>query len=199
MASIGAQTGFFWQTLWDLPDNADLKNLRKDPNVLMQGDQVVIPDLRKKQESRSDGARYKFKKKGVPEKLRIKLLDADKKPRANMAYTLYIDGVPQTGTTSATGEINVSIPPDAQQGKLVLDADKDNPYFLNLGHLNPTSTVSGAKSRLANLGYYSGPLDENWDDSATAAMNSFQKDNNLPVTNELDDATRSKLQDKHGH
>ncbi len=199
MSSIGEKFGFYWETLWNLPENADLKNTRKNPNVLMAGDKVTIPDLRTKDETRQDGAKYKFMRKGVPEKLRLKLLDSDKKPRANVAYKFFIDGNPRTGKTSAEGEIIQAIPPDAQEGQAGPDGDDAHPIMLNLGYLNPIATISGFKSRLSNLGYYSGPMDETWDDAAKAAMNSFQKDNQLPLTDTIDDATRSKLQSTHGH
>jgi N-acetylmuramoyl-L-alanine amidase len=51
ISSIAHETGFFWETLWNHPDNAKLKQLRKNPNALLPGDVVSIPDQRVKQES----------------------------------------------------------------------------------------------------------------------------------------------------
>ena len=47
---------FYWQTLWNLPENAALKTLRKNQNVLMAGDTLHIPDLTVKQETRPTDA-----------------------------------------------------------------------------------------------------------------------------------------------
>ena len=199
ISSIAMENGFFWQTLWNLPDNATLKENRQDPNVLLADDQVTIPDLRVKQVSKSDGAQYTFMRKGVPEKLRLLLLDADQKPRGGLPYRIVIDGLSKTGKTSSKGEIVESIPPDAQEAQLILDGDTANALTLNLGHLNPVTTTSGVKSRLANLGFFTGDIDDNWDDAATQALNAFQKANGLPATANVDDGTRSQLLNSHGH
>lgn len=33
-----------WKTLYESPDNADFRALRKDPNIIYPGDQLIIPD-----------------------------------------------------------------------------------------------------------------------------------------------------------
>ncbi|MGC9973362.1 MAG: LysM domain-containing protein [Bryobacteraceae bacterium] len=42
MSSIADQYGFFWETLWNHERNAQLKERRKNPNVLMAGDPAVL-------------------------------------------------------------------------------------------------------------------------------------------------------------
>lgn len=74
ISSIAFEHGFFWETLWNDSSNADLKSKRKDPNVLMEGDIVHIPDLRLKKESGATEQKHKFKLKGVPAKLKLKLM-----------------------------------------------------------------------------------------------------------------------------
>ena len=49
--SIAAANGFLWDILWNHGDNATLKQLRKDPNVLFPGDTIVIPDKTQRIES----------------------------------------------------------------------------------------------------------------------------------------------------
>jgi hypothetical protein len=44
MASIAAESGFSWEFLWARPQNQQLRALRKNPNVLMEGDEVFIPE-----------------------------------------------------------------------------------------------------------------------------------------------------------
>ena len=111
MSSIAMENGFFWQTLWNLPENADLKKLRKNPNVLLEGDVVVIPDLRIKQQPCADGAKYTFVRKAVPETLRMVLKDSQQRPRTNLDYIIVIDGDARRGKTDVNGQLTESIPP----------------------------------------------------------------------------------------
>jgi len=199
MSSIAYERGFFWQTLWDDSSNAELKTKRKNPNVLLDGDIVHIPDLTVKQEPGATEATHKFRRKSVPEKLRMKLLDANNKPRANLDYIIIIDGDSRRGQTDGMGELKEGIPPNAKAGKLILGGDTAHPITLNLGHLNPISEVSGLKARLVNLGFYGGPIDDNLDDATVQAIRSFQTKQGLPVTGAADDATTAQLQKLHGH
>ncbi|HEV7925628.1 MAG TPA: peptidoglycan-binding domain-containing protein [Verrucomicrobiae bacterium] len=199
ISSIAYENGFFWKTLWNLSQNAGLKSKRKNPNVLLAGDIVHIPDLRIKQEPGATEKRHKFRLKGVPEKLRMKLLDANHKPRANLDYIIIIDGNSRRGTTDGNGELIESIPPNAKSGKIVLAGDNTHPITLSLGHLDPISEVSGLKSRLLNLGFYKGPIDGNFDDATKQAICAFQTKQGLPVTGVADDATTAQLQKAHGH
>ena len=211
MSSIAYAHGFFWQTLWNDGANAALKAKRKNPNVLMTGDIVHIPDLTIKQEPGATETRHKFMLKGVPEIFRMKLLDADHQPRANLEYTIIIEGNARKGTTDGNGELKESIPPDAHSGKLLVPTPPDKsgkpipgrPKFqvmiLNLGTLNPVTEISGIKSRLTNLGFYKGPIDENLDDDTKRALRAFQRRKGLPVTGNPDDATQAQLLKIHGH
>ncbi len=206
MSSIAYSHGFFWQTLWNLSENAGLKAKRKNPNVLMTGDIVHIPDLTVKRESGATETTHKFTLKGVPEKLNIQLLDFDHKPRPNLGYVIVIDGNSRRGKTDANGVVTEGIPPNAMSGKLTFAAPPDHTgkaknqvMILQLGALNPISEVSGLKARLANLGFYKGPIDENLDAAAKKAIGAFQRKKGLPVTGVADAATRQKLQDLSGH
>ncbi len=213
MSSIAYAHGFFWQTLWNLGENAALKTQRKNPNVLMTGDMVHIPDLTVKQEPGATEQQHKFMLKGVPEKLNLQLLDYSHKPRPNLDYIITIDGNSRRGKTDGNGKLTESIPPNAMAGKLtfaapaVLDKSgnplpgkpKNQVLILQLGNLNPISEVSGLKARLANLGFYKGPIDENLDPATKLAISKFQAKKGLPVTGVADDATVQKLQAVHGH
>ena len=68
-----------------------LKAKRKDPNLLFPGDEVFVPDLDLKQESRPVDARHKFKLKGEQVKFKLQLLMMGE-PRNNEPYTLVVDG-----------------------------------------------------------------------------------------------------------
>ena len=77
MVSIAEQYGFFWETLWNHPNNKDLRGLRHDPTVLLLDDEVFVPDRTPKDYVRPTGARHTFKVKNVPAKLNLRLLDLD--------------------------------------------------------------------------------------------------------------------------
>jgi hypothetical protein len=82
ISSIAEEYGFFWRTIWNDPQNAELKRKRKDPNLLMPGDEIFIPDKTVKTETGATEQRHKFVKKGVPAKLRIKILKRPTEERA---------------------------------------------------------------------------------------------------------------------
>lgn len=213
MASIAYENGFLWQTLWNLPENAALKAKRKNPNVLMTGDVVHIPDLTIQSVPAATDMGHVFVLKSVPEKLHLKLLDYNNQPRPNLDYVIAIDGQLRKGKTDASGMINESILPNAKQakltfaapqysfasGKLVPAKPKNKTMTLQLGHLNPISELSGLKARLANLGFYKGPIDENLDDKTGQAISAFQSSQGMTVTGAADDATQQKLLGLHGH
>jgi hypothetical protein len=212
MSSIAYENGFFWKTLWNHPSNADLKSKRKNPNVLMEGDVVFIPDLTVRQEPGATEMQHKFVLKAVPEIFKMKLLDAYHKPRPNVPYVLVIEGNAQRGTTDANGQLQTPIPPNARTGKLTFAPahatdNKGKPIsgrpqqqvmILQLGNLDPISETSGVQSRLANLGFYRGSADGNTDDALKLAICAFQRRKKLPVTGIADDATKAVLQQVHG-
>ncbi len=198
VSSIAFQHGFYWQTLWNHPNNSDLRTLRKDPNVLAENDQIFIPDLRLKTEDRPTDAKHSFVRKGCPAKLKLRLM-TNKKPRANVPYTLVIDGKFYKGQTDAEGRIEQAIPPNASQGKLVLTTNGvAEEHDLILGDLDPLDKISGIKDRLVNLGYDCEKDGDAITDKFQQALSSFQADNQLPQSGELDDATRQKIKQIHG-
>ncbi len=229
ISSIAKENGFFWQTLWDHADNAQLKSDRKDPNVLMPDDPVAIPEKEEKLESRASDARHKFVLKGVPAKLRLRLTKLKKKdpkpsnakpgddsvaedppyepyhpeyePRANVPYQLDIDGVVTTGTTDGDGRINVSLPPEAQQGRIYLNRGQSDEEVipLALGHMDPISTTTGVRKRLKNLGFFCAEAGDDITPDLEAALRKFQEAKELTVDGKINDATRDKLKDAHGN
>src|SRR5208282_5132565 len=161
--SIAFEHGFFWQTLWNDGANASLKSKRKDPNVLMEGDVVRIPDRRPKQDSVATEQRHRFCLKGVPSKLRLVVLENDK-PLASEPYLLDIDGQLSKGRTAADGSVELGIPPNARNGRLIVSEGLNQRiYRLDLGGLDPATEVSGVKGRLRNLGYPVASVDDQLD------------------------------------
>ncbi|MHC4416894.1 MAG: peptidoglycan-binding domain-containing protein [Planctomycetota bacterium] len=75
ITSIAQRSGFFWETVWDHSENAELKRARQDPNVLLPGDVVHVPDIEVKEEDGNTEARHRFRLKGVPAKLRLRIVE----------------------------------------------------------------------------------------------------------------------------
>ena len=199
LASIALDAGVRWQTLWDHPRNAELRRLRKDPSVLLPGDQVLIPEQPFRSEACQTGSSYRFVCKGTIQRLQLIMLTEDGQPRRGIKYTLSIDGVETSGTTDADGTIACSIRANARQGTLVLhEPNQDEPYELLLGHLDPLSVTSGAQARLNNLGFRCGEVDGVIGPRTRHAIRCFQASRSLVVTGELDEATRNALAEAHG-
>jgi N-acetylmuramoyl-L-alanine amidase len=197
MASIAAKHRFEWETLWNLAENADLKNARNDPYVLYPGDEVFIPDIQIQEIPCQTDKRHYFVLKNNREQLRIVLTDEDDKPIAGESYVLEIDGETRLeGQTDSSGAIKEAIPPDAVKGRLLVgDGDAQREYFIGLGHIDPVEKLSGAQGRLLNLGYYDGVVDGIPGPLTTTALLLFQEKYNLPPTGENDKATQAKLKE----
>jgi hypothetical protein len=184
MESIAVQFGFQWEDLWNHPDNSDLRQLRQDPNVLLPGDIVTIPDLTPRVENCITDQLHKFVLQVPSSKLVILLKDFDK-PRAGEQYVLTVGGQMVSGTTDSTGKLEEVISPRAQNGRLLVGPPgAQEEFVLKLGHVDPIETPSGVAARLRNLGH--------------PTLGEFQRKYGLPVTDKPDDATIAKLRDRYG-
>jgi N-acetylmuramoyl-L-alanine amidase len=211
MSSIAEAHGFFWETLWKLSENLDLKAARKNPNVLLAGDRVFIPEKRIKEESCPTEQKHKFKKKGAPCKLKIRILEPEKpsgdegpdgkgaqnKPRANVPYLINIDGKLEDGKTDGDGIVEITVPPGAKKGTLKLEPGTPNEvqYKLKLGGLDPIEETSGMQARLNQLGFNCGPVDGKVSARLKQVIKEFQQSAGLNMSGEMDDATRAKLRE----
>ena len=197
--SIATERGLRWETIWNHPRNADLRAARNDPNVLLPGDQLFVPDIQLRQEQGQTEQRHRFKKKGTPGRLRIRILDEGHRPLANAPYTLSIDGRLSNGHLDGDGFLNVVIPPDARSGRLTVGTPPDTMgYELQLGHLDPIDRVSGVQARLNDLGFFCGPPDGTLNESTRAALRAFQEKYQLTVDGNLGQQTKQKLREVYG-
>ncbi len=193
ISSLAEAHGLNWQTLWD--HNPELKALRKNPNALQPGDEILIPSLRLRYESRPTDQRHKFVRKGVPAKFRL-ILERFDEPLANKRWILSVDGQIHSGTTDSKGLLEIALPPEASSGHLVVP-EEDLEYDLSFGYLDPSDAISGAQARLENLGFYEGGITGEMDDDTRDGILMFQTAHGLPATGELDDRTRTELEQRH--
>lgn len=196
ISSIAFEHGFFADTIWNHPNNAELKKKRKDLNILMPGDIVFIPDKRIKELSEPTNQVHKFKCKNTPEKFKLQLL-INGEPRADETYELEIDDLKFSGKTDSQGRLEQSTPPDAKNGKLIL-ANGTEVYELQFGKLNPSDEISGVQGRLRNLGLYFGPIDGIMSDELEEAIQEFQFTKNIEPDGKLTPATTAALKQDYG-
>jgi len=204
-----------YRTIWDAPQNAALKEKRKNPNILFPGDELFIPDREIKEESRPTEKRHKFQREGQELKLRIVLTDLKNKPLQGLECVLAIEGDPKEITTGGDGELGEDISEQATGGKL-LDKGKPGPAFrlqrefpVKIGDLEPVDKLSGQIARLNNLGYcafelLNRPFTDAEEESVRkepqflSAVEEFQCDFNLKVDGVCGPRTQAKLTDEHG-
>ena len=188
--SIAYDRGFFGDTIWDHPNNKDLKDKRTNPNVLLPGDNVYIPDKRLREYSETTNQVYKYKCKNTPKELRIQLKFLET-PLKDVEYTLDIDGKEQKGKTDGEGWLKQKIVPNAKTAKLKL-ADGIE-FDLRLGHLDPSDELAGVQERLQTLGLYAGPISGKHDEETKASLKVFQLTHDLEATGEADENTKKSL------
>lgn len=204
ISSIAMKTGHFWEKIWNDAANEELKEVRKDPNLLLPGDRVTIPEKTEKQEPGETEQRHRFERKGEPSQINM-VIEENGEPRANQPYELVVDDrLTRTGTTDPNGRLIENIPGISKRAVLKVGPPEEGPaddivtYDLDLGAVYPITELAGVQQRLENLGYAPGPIDGEWGPRTAQALRDFQEDNDLPVTGELDDATRDKLEEVHG-
>ncbi len=202
LSQISEKYGFLdYRTIWDHPGNADLKALRKTPNVLLPGDTVHIPDKLKKQESRATGQLHHFQVPSQRLFLHLVLKDWANQPLADTECELQLEGKAIPLKTDAAGRIKVPIPITEADATLTFK-DPMVPFDLlipiKIGHLDPVDSASGQMARLSNLGYITRPLEDVDDIVMGRTVQEFQCDAGLPVTGNCDAATQGKLKEMHG-
>jgi N-acetylmuramoyl-L-alanine amidase len=174
--SIAYEFGFFPKTIWDHPNNSFLKELRKDPGILLDGDKVFVPENGQKSISVKSDMKASFKLKGVPARLHIKFYDFKGEALANSHYKLDVDGKIIEDKLNNEGLLDISISPNAKKATIIIGNELSAiKYEINLGYLNPLDTTSGVKARLNNLGYNCGEENEEFDMLTQMAILSFQK------------------------
>lgn len=197
VSSIAMDTGHFWQTIWEDSGNREVRQVRRDPNVLLPGDRLVIPEKRRKDETGQTEQRHRFVRRGSPEILQVRFEDEEKAPYMNQPYTIQIDGVSRDGWTDGDGAVRESIPPNARSVKIRF-TELDEEYEFGLGRLEPIESLKGVQAGLRNLGFLRGSATGKLDPPTVAAIRRYQKTHDLAIqTGELYDATRQHILEAH--
>jgi Putative peptidoglycan binding domain len=190
------------QVIWNHPENASLKRLRKSPDVLMPGDRLFVPDRQSRQENQATGSRVTFKVSQQIPKLRLVLQEFGGSALKNTELKLQVEGIVHELVTDDSGAIEVPIPPQAGRARLLLGdaaAPSSDPVLIKIGHLDPVDVASGQRARLTNLGYFIDPADhESESEAFRSAVEEFQCDSGLTVDGICGPKTQAKLEKVHG-
>lgn len=188
--SIAFEKGFFPDTLWNHADNKSLKDLRKDPHVLLPGDVVSIPDKRLKEVSKPAESRHRFRRKGVPKEMRVQLIEGTE-PVKNTLCKIKVLEREFEATSDGDGWLKIPIPPNA--GLVTVRLPGGQEFELMLGNLDPVDQITGVQGRLHSLGYYEGPIDGQLSPATKDALKAFKAARGLPVSSAIDDQTKVAL------
>lgn len=201
IARIAWRNGFrTWEAVWDHPENSALRAARSSPHVLAPGDELFIPDKREREFSCATRMRHVFRLRTMTQTLNVRVRDGER-PHAGCAYSLEFDGRTVRGATDDEGYVRERVPIETTRAKLRVALDPANEeivtFDINLGHLDPLSTLSGVRQRLRSLGFPCGDGDAPLDDAMAVALRRFQASVGLEVTGALDERTRARIGQEH--
>jgi hypothetical protein len=177
--SIAARAGHLWQTLWDHPENRELRDLRKDPGILLPGDRVFVPPIKVKSLMLESGKRYRVVIDGQLVRLRLRMCDGDGEALAATEYRLSVGRREETVTTDDDGCLEAQVPVSAKQAHLVEVATGES-FTVLLGYMDPTGSPGAVRKRLANLGYHDGgeegEMSQELDEIVDGLLDDFRRD-----------------------
>jgi hypothetical protein len=197
ISSIASKNGYLWETLWEHPDNAELKKRRKDPNILLPDDIVVIPERRIKEYSRGTEEIHEFVLHTRLTKTTLRLLQ-DGEPRESVSYNFRCGNFFAEGKSDSDGYLTFQVPASVTNGALTV-IDKHNAtetFNINIGHLDPIEEITGVQKRLKNLGFKCKETGKS-DDATNSAVSAFREKHKLEGEG-IDDKLRDKLKTIHG-
>lgn len=185
-----------WQDIWNHPDNCRLREQSENPNILLPGDELFIPQRETKTYRGITDQRHCFqvKKNSVLLRLRLTL---NGRPIANEPYCLKVDDCLISGQTDTDGFISEKIPVQPRMAILKM-VEQNWSIQLALGDLAPANTPLGVAERLRNIGLYSDAAVNNMSPSLQSAIAMFQKEHGLTESQEIDNETVRKLVEMHG-
>ena len=94
MSSIANRYGLTWKQVWNHGPNASLKALRKDPDILLPGDVVMVPEKAERKESKAQEQKHRFVRKAEQPHFSL-VLKVDGEPIKNSPCRLMIADHPE--------------------------------------------------------------------------------------------------------
>jgi len=198
LSRIARLAGFRdYRAVWEHPQNAQLRQKRKNPHILFPGDKVFVPDKQEKEDSAATNQRHRYRAQEPVLMLRLVLKGLDGTPVANAACELRVAGETFQLQTDGQGRLAQRIPVSAESGSLKCQ-EKGLELQLKIGHLHPVDEQSGWIARLNNLGYQAGDPARPDEAQVRSAVEEFQCDHRLTVDGKCGPNTQTKLREIHG-
>ncbi len=193
-----------WRSIYTHPYNSEFARLRPDPDVIMPGDKIKIPDIKPKAAKVCTGQIHVFVVKRNVQQLKVRLLDDNQQPLRNVRAQFLVAGARKELIVDGSGicEVDIEDPATAEVAMdIFLDSEAPEPshrYTLALSSLDPIDCISGVQARLNGLGYPCGAVDNLYGDMTKAGIQSFEATNAMPLTGKITDALREKIQQQYG-
>lgn len=202
LSKIACDHGFSdYRTIYDHPENAELKRKRPDPNMIFPGDMLFIPVRATKSVPCGTKSAHQFrvKPRQTTRPIQLRILDVLGEPVRDASYRMTAGKAELNGRTDGEGVICCELPISATSAELDVDGLT---WELEVGGLNPVEgvgdDVSGVQARLANLGYDAGPIDGIMGEQTSRAIRGFQADHGLVVDGRCSSTLIAKLKEQHG-
>src|SRR5215813_2893248 len=114
LISIAAEHGFSsWETIWMDPQNQSLREKRKDPQVLAEGDSVFVPEKKTRIVHLETDKKHQFVVPKIKAFCRVVLRDDEGQPMANRRFQLEVGDKINNGTTDRSGVAELRVDPKA--------------------------------------------------------------------------------------
>ena len=200
LTKLASRRGFDEDKVWNDPKNEALRKTRKDPNQLVTGDVLYVPERKPVWTPIKIGQVNTFVADVKRTKVKLRFVSKGK-PLSNEPYTLD-GGLPKEGKTDGDGVVEADVLVTTSTVRVHF-AGRREVFTAHIGHLDPVDEATGAHQRLVALGAFGRPqggaLGPGFSkESLAQALVAFQRANALPATGTLDDATRGKLVELHG-
>ena len=196
LATIAHDAGLDPDDVWNHPKNKELREARKDKNILCEGDVLTLDVEEQKPIPLKVGQANRYSAM-VPEiETHLRFADA-RGPFAGEAYVVEGLDEPIKGTTDGDGKLTINAPVTAKVAKVRFEK-RGLSFSALLGEMDPITEPSGVQLRLALLGYFKGPASGELDAATTEALRAFQKAKSLGSTGAMDQPTLEALKAAYG-
>ena len=202
MAKLGHTLGFDADAVWNDGKNKELKKARKNPNMLVPGDILFVPDEPRKGlalEKETDNSYVAT----VPKISVSVIVTEDDEPIKDEKYQLRGLDDETEYQTDSDGRVEFKAPVHVREVELYFP-ERELTMKVGIGDLDPIDTDSGVRMRLTHLGFYGPKVSgedqyvEREDAQLAGAVAAFQASVGLTVNGILDDETRDALVEAHG-
>jgi N-acetylmuramoyl-L-alanine amidase len=194
-----------WQKLWDHPKNQPLRKKRKDPNVLLVGDEVAIGGMAVHEIIVPTDQVHRILISMLMNELNVTFLDFERQPMKEKSYDFEYEGpkgkVTKSGQLTADGVLREEVPASVAIASVTF-ADPPCSFELRVGALDPVeddetkaAIISGVQARLSALGHGGADARGALGPSTRLALQDFQRTSmgKTDPSGEVDAETRGKL------